>query len=56
MTYKQMVNKLRENRSRLAATNDLNEKRRLINENHNLMKAMDACWTKTQGKPIWGGR
>lgn len=56
MTYRQMEKKLIENRAKLRTSTDLNEKRRLIAEDHELMKKMDAAWTKAQDKPIWGGR
>lgn len=44
MTYKQLEQKVIENRRILVATNDLNLKRRLIRENHEMMTEMDRRW------------
>ena len=54
MTYQQMATKVIKNREKLLKTSNLDEKRRLIRENHELMKKMDSCWTSVQGKPVWG--
>ena len=46
MTYRELEQKVAENRKILRTTNDLELKRRLIIENHNLMTEMDSRWNK----------
>lgn len=46
MTYKELENKLLANRCALRKTNNAEEKRRLINENHEIMTELDSRWGK----------
>ena len=46
MTYRELEQKVTENRKILRTTNDLELKRRLIIENNNLMTEMDRRWNK----------
>lgn len=41
MSYKELAQKVVENRCTLRTTTDLNLKRQLINDNHNMMIEMD---------------
>ncbi|MCM1232234.1 MAG: hypothetical protein NC489_19090 [Ruminococcus flavefaciens] len=44
MTYRQLEQKVIDNRRILRTTNDLGLKRRLIRENHEMMVEMDRRW------------
>lgn len=44
MSYKKLEKKLADNRVLLDRTKDLKEKRRLILEDHEIMKEMDRRW------------
>lgn len=44
MTYTELGKKVTENRKQLLITKDLEEKRRLIKENHEMMVEMDRRW------------
>lgn len=46
MTYKELENKLIENRSILRKSNNAAEKRNLINENHEIMTELNSRWAK----------
>jgi hypothetical protein len=46
MTDKEITNKIITNRTIIRTTKDLDEKRRLIEENHELMTEMDRRWNK----------
>ena len=46
MSYKELEQKVIENRKILRTTTDLELKRRLIAENHELMTEMDRRWNK----------
>lgn len=46
MTYRELEQKVIENRRILRTTTDLELKRRLIAENHKLMTEMDSRWNK----------
>ena len=46
LTYRELVQKVIENRRILRTTTDLELKRRLIAENHELMTEMDSRWNK----------
>jgi hypothetical protein len=48
MTYKAMADKVIENRKKLLTTRDIEEKRRLIIESHELMTEMDRRWQAVQ--------
>ena len=50
MTYRELEQKLMENRKVLRMTKDKDEKRRLIAENHSLMVEMDSRWNETARK------
>ena len=46
MTYKQLEQRVIENRAKLTTTKDLTEKRHLIAEDHELMVEMDSRWNR----------
>lgn len=46
MTYKELENRVIANRKVLRTTKSLEEKRRLIAENHDLMTEMDRRWNE----------
>ena len=46
MSYRELEQKVIENRKTLRTTTDLELKRRLIAENHSLMTEMDSRWNK----------
>lgn len=48
MTYKELETKVVENRRILRAAKSLDEKRRLIAENHEMMTEMDRRWNETE--------
>ena len=48
MTYKQLEQKVAENRRILRTTKDLSLKRRIILEDHELMTEMDRRWNMAQ--------
>lgn len=50
MTYRELEQKLMENRKVLRTTIDQDEKRRLIAENHSLMVEMDNRWNEAARK------
>ena len=48
MTYKELETKVIENRRILRAAKSLDEKRRLIAENHEMMTEMDRRWNEAE--------
>lgn len=50
MTYKELETKVIENRRILRAAKSLDEKRRLIAENHEMMTEMDRRWNEAEAR------
>ena len=55
MTYEELEAKLLENRRALRAAKDLEEKRRLAREDHDLMLEMDRRWNEVERSRRGGG-
>lgn len=52
MSYNELSNKIISNRAKISSTKSLEEKRQLINENHDMMTEIDRRWNSGEIKTI----